>query len=144
MSKPIALILLWGSPLIITLACAACGVFMGFIRNGFASSKSSGPIILASVLLWLLHAGYLLGPWLWSRQRPILAIGLMMPVAVFVILMIIIFGGRLASNPTGPRGDDNHLPLFFVILGAAMIVYSGPIIAMLAAHPTTPTAPPAP
>lgn len=141
MSKPIALILLWSSPVIITLACAACGVFLGFIRNGFGPSRSSGPIVLASLLLWLLHAGYLLGPWLWSHQRPILAIALMMPVAVFVILMIIVFGGRLASNPTGPRGEDNHMGLFFAVLIAALVVYSGPIIAMLAARPAASAVP---
>jgi hypothetical protein len=140
MPNAAAHILLWGSPIILTLACAGCGIFLSLIKSGFGgSSKSNAPVVIAAIVLWLLHAGYILGPWLWAKQRIVLGLGLMIPIAALMMLAIIVFGGRIASDPTGPRGEDNHMNLFFVVLVVAIVVYGGPVIAMLAAKPDAPS-----
>jgi hypothetical protein len=124
----ISISILWLSPAAITAACVACGLFANAMRQGFGPHKPAAPIILATLILWLLHAGYLLAPWLYSTDRRVLAFWLMIPAAVAALGLGIFLSTQFAFASGGPEGDRTHGTLFLLGFLAAILVYTGPIV----------------
>lgn len=126
----LAAAVLWISPVLLTL-----GV-LGFLalslrgRRGYGSRSSS---VASMGMIWLLHAGYLLGPWLVSTQRSGLALWLMIPAGVFFFV-----GGTVVAVATGIVGDCLHHPLpataAFVLFLLALVAYAGPVVVLLSAR----------
>ncbi len=116
---------LWASPLIITLGVLALVVLS---LRGRRNIGSRGSTLVSMSVVWLLHAGYLLGPWLAAGHRG-LALALMIPIAVLFFL-----GGAIVSLAAGIVADCLHhwLPalLGLLLLVLALVAYAGPIAAL--------------
>ena len=117
---------LWASPLIITLGVLAFVVLSLRGRRNIGSRTST---LVSMSVVWLLHAGYLMGPWLVAGGHRGLALGLMIPVGVLFFL-----GGAIVSLAAGIVADCLHhwLPtlLGLLLLALCLIAYAGPIAAL--------------
>lgn len=130
MSRVIAFIILWISPVIITVAIGVVAFGMHAIGRGFGSTRSHAPIAVAAVLVWLLHAGFLLGPWFYAHDRRTLAAWLMLPVAVLGTIACI-----LAAQQILPSHPDDYTPATLVctLVWTLVVIfgYIAPLIVML-------------
>lgn len=130
MSRVFAYIFLSLSPLIITVAVGIVGVGIHAIGRGFGSTRSHAPILVAAIIVWLLHAGFLLGPWLYAHDRRTLAAWLMLPVAVLGTIACI-----LAAKQILPSHPDDYTPATVICCIAwtlaVILGYIAPIIVML-------------
>lgn len=125
-----SLIVLYASPLVLTLALVLVAFGIHAIGRGFGSTRSPGALILGAALVWLLHAGYLAGPWLFNHQRQLTAICLMIPIAIAGILFTLAVARQLL-----PSGGETFNPkLALVCLGsiaAVLVSYAAPITVMV-------------
>ncbi|HEX7896645.1 MAG TPA: hypothetical protein VF950_02725 [Planctomycetota bacterium] len=118
---------LWGSPLLIT---AGVVVFFGLSLCGPRSTSTKASVFGSMAVVWALHAGYLLAPWLAAGGRPGLALALMIPVGAIFFL-----GGTGLALVTGIIADclRHWLPatlgVFLLLLAA--LTYAGPVVALL-------------
>ncbi len=130
MSRVLSSILLYLSPVIITVAVAIVGFGLHAVGRGFGSTRSHAPILIAAVVVWLLHAGFLLGPWLYAHDRRTLAAWLMLPVAVLGTV-----GAILAAKQLLPSHPDNYTPITIVCtllwVLAVVLGYFAPLFVML-------------
>ena len=130
MSRVLASIFLYLSPVIITVAVGIVGVGMHAIGRGFGSTRSHAPIAIAAVIVWLLHGGFLLAPWFYATDRRTLAAWLMLPVAVLGTVASI--SGAKQLLPSHP---DDYTPATLVctVLWALAVIfgYIVPVIVML-------------
>jgi hypothetical protein len=119
---------LWASPLIITAAVLA---FIVLSLRGHKNIGSRSSTFVSMAVVWLLHAGYLLGPWLVASGHARVALGLMIPVGLLFFL-----GGALVAVATGIVADCLHhwLPtlLGLAAFALALVAYAGPVLALLA------------
>ncbi len=130
MSRVFAYIFLSLSPVIVTVAVGIVGVGIHAVGRGFGSTRSHAPVAIAAIIVWLLHAGFLLGPWLYANDRRTLAAWLMLPVAVLGTLALI-----LAAKQLLPSHPEDYTPstLVCTVLWAMGVVfgYIVPVIVML-------------
>jgi hypothetical protein len=118
---------LWTSPLLITVGIV---VFFGLSLCGPRSTSTKAGTFGSMVVVWGLHAGYLLAPWLAAGGRPGLALSLMIPAGSIFFL-----GGTALAVATGIVADCLHhwLPatLGLLLLLLAGLAYAGPVVALL-------------
>lgn len=132
MSARVAMAVLWGAPVVQVLACIGLGVFVFYVGRGLGSTRSAAPLVAAVGVLVAMHAGYLLGPWLWAADRRVLAACLMVPVAVLMMAVVLVYGSRVA-------GDEEHGRGGLMLVGglvAMLVVYGGPILVMAVSQVT--------
>ncbi len=79
MSRTLTLLILIASPIAISALLASLGFFVHAIGRGFGSHRPPTAIILATIGMALLHAGYYLAPLLWSQGRTTMALWLRAP-----------------------------------------------------------------
>jgi hypothetical protein len=119
---------LWTSPLLITAGVLA---FTALSLRGRRDIGSRASTFGSMAVVWGLHAGYLLAPWLAAGGRPGLALSLMIPVGSLFFL-----GGAVLAVVTGIVGDCLHhwLPttIGLVLLLLILVAYAGPVVALLA------------
>lgn len=119
---------LWASPVLITIGVAA---FIALSLRGRKEIGSRGSTYGSMAVVWGLHAGYLLAPWLTAGGHAGLALWLMIPVGSIFFL-----GGGLLAFVTGIVGDCLHhwIPATFglILLLLAVVAYAGPVVALLA------------
>lgn len=134
MGRILTQIVLYGSPVCITIALSIVAFAIHAIGRGFGGTKSAVPIVLAAFVVWLLHAGYLLGPWLYNHQRQTTALWLMVPVAIIGILVALLIANQLVPDD---RANDNGVFLLCCTAWTAAVLfgYVGPIIVMLVEPP---------
>ena len=119
---------LWGSPLLITVGVM---IFFGLSLCGPRSTSTKTSAFGSMAVVWALHAGYLLAPWLAAGGHPGLALSLMIPAGA-----LFFFGGTFLAVATGIVSDCLYhwlpatLGLILLLLGA--LVYAGPVVALLA------------
>jgi hypothetical protein len=132
MSNGVALGILWTCAALLTAGCAGMGVLLNIARAGFAAHKPGTPIVIFTIVVWLLHLGYLLGPWLWQRQSHGLAMGLMIPAAALcggggLIALMRISASEMDGRPGRPLGL-----IVLLVAAAGLFAYAAPIVVMLA------------
>ena len=119
--------MLWASPIIITLGVAA---FIALSLRGRTNIGSRSSTFLSMAVVWLLHAGYLLAPWLVSEGHARVALWLMIPIGA-----LFFGGGSLVALATGIVADCLHhwLPSLLGLLAfvLALVAYAGPVAALL-------------
>ena len=117
---------LWASPLIITLGVLAFIILSLRGRRNIGSRTST---LVSMAVIWLMHAGYLMGPWLVAGGHRGLALGLMIPIAAIFFL-----GGAIVALAAGIVADCLHhwLPalLGLLLLSLCLIAYAGPVAAL--------------
>lgn len=121
---------LWGSPVVITLAAVAVGWWLQTVRANFGAMRSTAELtVLAGAIALALHAGYFLAPFAQSRGGELLAVGLMAPGALAALLMagMVVASGAAADLGVRPGGA--------VVMAAAavvgLVVYAGPAVVVL-------------
>ena len=126
----LAAAVIWASPILLTLGVAG---FLALSLRGRRSYGSRSSSFVSMGLVWLFHAGYLLGPWLISSGRSGLALWLMIPAGVLFFV-----GGVVVAVATGIVGDCLHHPLpataAFVLFLLALVAYVGPVVVLVAAR----------
>lgn len=131
MHKHFTTFILYGSPLVLTVALGIVGFGIHAVGRGFGSTRSSAPIVIAAAVVWLLHAGFILGPWLYLHQRQGLALWLMIPVAIAGVTVAVLIAKQLTP------ADSNSINAKFIMFSAlwALVVllgYLAPVAVMLA------------
>lgn len=123
---------LWGSPVMITVAVALVCWWLQTVRANFGAMRSTAGITLligAGVLV--LHSGYFLapfaegrgvGPELWSLV--LMAPGMLAGLALGIALLATGVGAELAQKIGGPAGVAAGL-----VIG--LVVYAGPPVVLL-------------
>lgn len=119
---------LWTSPLLITIGVAA---FIALSLRGRKEIGSAASTYGSMAVVWALHAGYLLAPWLVASGHHTVALSLMIPIGSLFFL-----GGGVLAFVTGIMGDCLHhwIPatLGLILLLLAVVAYAGPVVALLA------------
>lgn len=130
MARAVSYIFLYLSPVIVTVAIAIVAFGIHAVGRGFGSTRSHTPILVAAVFLWLLHAGFLLGPWLYAHDRRTLAAWLMLPIAIVGTV-----GSILAAKQLLPSHPDDYTPATVVCTVtwalAVVLGYYAPLFVML-------------
>lgn len=134
MTRVLTNIVLYGSPVCLTIALSIVAFGIHAIGRGFGSTKSSAPIVIAAFVVWLLHAGYLLGPWLYHSNRQSTALWLMIPMAVVGVIIAVLVANQLIPDD---RANDNAVFILCCTAWTAAILfgYIAPIIVMLIPGP---------
>lgn len=135
MARILTQIVLYGSPICLTIALGIVGFGIHAIGRGFGSTKSSAPIVIAVFIVWLLHAGYTLGPWLYQQQRHATALWLMIPMAIIGIIVALLIANQLVPDN---RANDNGVFILCCTAWTAAVLfgYIAPIIVMAIGKPT--------
>lgn len=134
MPRTLSLIVLILAPIMLTIAIVVVGMGINAVGRGFGSTKSSAPIVVAAMIFWLLHSGYLLGPWLYAAERRTLALWLMVPIAlVGLAFAVFVFAELLPGNLHAAEG---RVLLGSVVWGLGVLfAYLSPIVVMLIGEP---------
>ncbi len=124
------------SPIVLTIAIALLGIginLVGRTAGSMGSSKAPTAIVVAAVLIWLLHTGYVLGSWFYLAERHLLAILLMAPIAfVGASCVAFVFARIILPNPEASGGNLLTLGLIGAI--AVLLAYLAPIVVLLLAR----------
>lgn len=133
MPKALPLIILFVSPVVLTVALAIVAFGIHAVGRGFGSMRSPAPIVGAAIVVWLLHAGYLIGPWLYHHQRQTLALGLMIPMAILGLLVAAFIAKELV--PENRDAMDGKFALYCTAWVIALAAgYIAPIAVMMLPH----------
>lgn len=134
MSRVLPIIVLYTSSLVLTIGLCIVAYGIHAVGRGFGSMKSSTPLVIAATIVWLLHAGYLLGPWLYQTQRHTTALWLMIPIALAGIAIAVLIAKQLIPGNT--EAMNGKFVLCCVLWTLAVIVgYIAPIVVMLTRRP---------
>lgn len=135
MARPVALLILYASPIILTVMLCIVAFGVHAVGRGFGSSRSPAPIIILAGLAWLLHAGYLAGPWLYQRQRYASALWLMVPIA-FAGMLVAAFIAKQLIPENRSTLDGKFVVYCSLWTLGVMGGYVAPIVVMIipAAH----------
>lgn len=131
MPRPLTLILLTASPVVISAGLAFLGFFVHSLGRAFGSRQPPTAIVVALLAIALLHAGYYLGPFLWLNGRATLALWLMTPVAVVVGLIGLAI---LAKIMPAASESESNARWFYRTVAAGFVMalaYAGPLLIML-------------
>jgi hypothetical protein len=132
MSRALTLLILIASPVAISALLASLGFFVHAIGRGFGSHRPPTAIIIATLGLALLHAGYYLGPILWHLKRQTLALWLMTPVAIVATLLIAAMILRLLPAASESTSNARWFYGMFAASVIAIAAYLAPIITLTA------------
>ena len=134
MSRAFSLGLLWLSPVLISLGVGAYFFALNAERVEFGSKRPGWPIVLAAVGVWLIHLGFHLGPWLWSRGRSTTALWLMCPLSLVAMMGWLYFAARFIF--VAPKPDATSASQLFWALGlvGCFVAYVGPVVVHLNAQ----------
>lgn len=139
MFQSFALALLWISPLLITMGCIAGGIWLEKVRQQRRLQQPRWQVVALASFVWAMHAGYLLGPWLWSSQRGGFAFLLMLPLAVPILGAAAFVAQR---SPVPPRWATSGAPkspsLRNATAGTLVLAYAVPMLVVFAAAPRPP------
>lgn len=117
------------SALLITAGIVAFASFVNAVRVGFGRKRPGWPIVVAAFGLWLLHAGYLLAPWLWREGRTTLGLWLILPVAFLALLLWLFLAQRFLLAPPSPNRDKRVRLLWALGLLSGLFAYGAvPVI----------------
>jgi len=122
--------ILIASPILLTIALGVVAFGIQAVGRGFGSIKGPTPIVVAAIFVWLLHAGYILGPWLFHHERRTLALWLMVPMAVFGLVFALFVAIQLIPGNTHAM-NGMFLVHACVWTLTTLFGYLGPIIVML-------------
>lgn len=129
-----AMIILSVSPLILTIALCIVAYGINAVGRAFGNTKSPSPVVIAAVFVWLLHAGFLLGPWLYHAQRQALALWLMIPVAIIGIITAILIAKQIV--PGNADAINGKFVVCCILWTLAVIFgYLAPLAVMLSGPP---------
>ncbi len=134
MSRMISLGVLWVSPLVIGGAIFAACWMINVLRVGFAGNRNPSPVIAFGLLLFALHAGYVLAPWLYTADRRGTALCLMVPVALGAFVLGMFFASRVDVLEAFPSAG---VPRMLAIGMAALCLigaYAAPVVIMMLPH----------
>lgn len=130
MLKALPLIILSISPVTISVMLGIVAFGIHAIGRGFGGEKSPAPVVITAVIVWLLHAGYLIGPWLYMHQRQTLALILMIPLAIVGLVAAALITKQLVPENREAMGGKFML-YFLMWMFALLMGYIAPIVVML-------------
>lgn len=117
----------------------AAGAFVSFLSSwrrsfGAQSGVTSGAVVMFAVAA-LLHAGYILAPFLFAQSRSSLALKLTLPLAAIATIAIV---GFLIAASTSLRADagEGFLGFTWMFWGAMglLVAYWLPVASLLSHH----------
>jgi len=130
MPRSVALVVLYASPIILTVMLCIVAFGIHAVGRGFGSSRSPAPIIIVAAVLWLLHAGYIAGPWLYQHHRHAMALWLMVPFALAGVLAAVFIAKQIIPENSGAM--DGKFVVYCSLWTLAVVGgYLAPIVVMI-------------
>lgn len=140
MPRSLSFIILIAAPLILTVSLVIVGIGAHAVGLGLGSTTSSASVVLAGLVFWLLHAGYLLAPWLFASERRSVALWLMVPIGLVGLgVATVLYSKLLPDHLLALEG-----PLFVgsIVWGTGVLfAYLAPIVVMLIGEAPSESAP---
>ncbi len=130
MTRYLPNVILIASPILLTIALGVVAFGIQAVGRGLGNFKGPGPVVATAIVVWILHAGYILGPWLFHHERRATALWLMVPMAVLGLVFALYLAIQLIPGNTHAM-NGMFLVHACVWTLAMLFGYLGPIIVML-------------
>ncbi|HLO40911.1 MAG TPA: hypothetical protein VK176_07800 [Phycisphaerales bacterium] len=130
MQRTISIVILYAAPVVLTIGVCILAMLIHLLLKGFGSHRGAGPLVLAGIGVWVLHMGYVLGPWLYGHERQGLALVLMLPVALAGGTCAMWLTSRLVPE-NGGAGDGWFAACCVLWMVSMLGAYIAPIVVMV-------------